>query len=129
MESGVEDLQPMRRFTPKREMGIPNGCQNLGVMGVVDHDHAAGGDPGSIRSGRGRHRIRDLRPPRDGGLVNHPDAINFLNQIGVDMVTPLRAMRKDRRSGIDRRQFSYAVHIPERRERPERRKHTAAKRA
>lgn len=61
-------------------------------------------------------------------LVNHPSALNLLNQIGGNMATPLRAMRKDRRSGIDRRQFSYAVHIPERRERPERRKRTAAER-
>jgi len=56
--------------------------------------------------------------------LNNRIVVNLLDQIDVNMAPPPRATLKDRRSGIERRQFSYAAHIPERRECPERRKHT-----
>jgi hypothetical protein len=38
------------------------------------------------------------------------------------MVPDKHAREKERRSGIDRRQFSYALHLPERRENADRRR-------
>ena len=40
------------------------------------------------------------------------------------MVPDKHAREKERRSGIDRRQFSYALHLPERRKNGERRRPT-----
>jgi len=64
--------------------------------------------------------------PFEGYRLNLHCTTNCSKQTGVKMVSPQDATRKERRCGIERRQFSYAVHIPERRTRPERRKRPAS---
>jgi hypothetical protein len=101
----------------------------LDALGVADHDHAAGAGLAALE-GQFRSPVESgEQMPTEGYRLNYHCAANCPKQTGLKMVSPPDAARKERRCGIERRQFSYAAHIPERRTRPERRQRpTSAKR-